>query len=118
MKQVVGSLLALAALLVSCKPAGSMNAIQPKAGSIEVPANGEFRIWRDTMHPSFTVTLSNPSGTQSCEVYRVTDTGNEKWVNPSLIAGKSLTVKVPSNGHLFFKNFNPNVFTLTYRVSE
>jgi hypothetical protein len=102
----------------SCKTTGTMANIQPKNGTIELPTNGEFRIWKGISHPSFTVTLSNPSETQSCEVYRVTNSGSEKWVSPSLQAGKSLTVTVPANGHLFFKNFNPNSLTIKYSVDN
>jgi hypothetical protein len=118
MKQLLSSLLVLSIILISCKSTGSMSAIQPKSGTIELPAKGELRIWKNTVHPAFTVTLTNPSATQSCEVYKVTDDGNEKWINPSLIGGKSLTVKVPANGHLFFKNFNDNIFTITYQINE
>jgi hypothetical protein len=92
--------------------------IQPKSGTMELPAKGEFRIWRGSIHPKFSVTLTNSSTTQSCEVYRVTDNGNEKWVSPSLQAGKTLTIKVPSNGHLFFKNFNDNILKIDYKVEE
>jgi hypothetical protein len=95
-----------------------MTDIQPKSGIIELPAKGEFRIWKGIKHPSFSVTLSNPSATQSCEVYQVKDNGSEKWVRPSLQAGKSLTVWVSSDGHLFFKNFNPNMLKIEYKVED
>lgn len=118
MKQLLSSILVLFITLTSCKSTGSISAIQPKSGTIELPAKGELRIWKDAIHPAFTVTLTNPSATQSCEVYKVSDEGTEKWINPSLLARKSLTVKVPANGHLFFKNFNDNVFTITYQINE
>ena len=118
MKKLFNSLLVLSIMLISCKSTGSIASIQPKSGKLTLPVKGELRIWKDILHPSFTVTLSNSSATQSCEVYTVNDSGYEKWVNPSLLAGTSLTVKVPANGHLFFKNFNNNVFTVNYQVNE
>ena len=118
MKKSVLALLLIIVLANSCKTAGAMATIQPKSGVIELPAKGEFRIWRGLTHPSFSVSLNNSSTTQSCEVYIVTANGNEKWVSPSLQAGKSLTVTVPSNGHLFFKNFNSNILKIEYQVEE
>jgi hypothetical protein len=107
-----------ALLIISsgCLSTGSMANIQPKAGTIDLPAKGEFRIWKDITHPGFSVTLKNPSATQSCEVYKVAGSGSEKWISPSLMAGKSLTISVPSNGHLFFKNFNDNVLKIDYVI--
>ncbi len=118
MKQLLFVFSAITIAFSACKSSGSMALIQPKEGTMELPEKGEFRIWRNIAHPSFSVTLSNPSATQSCEVYKVSDIGNEKWVSPSLQAGKSLTLTVPSNGHLFFKNFNPNVLKISYKISE
>jgi hypothetical protein len=118
MKQFVIGLLAIMTFSNSCKTTGTMATIQPKSGTIELPAKGEFRIWKDLTHPSFSVTLSNSSSAQSCEVYKVTDNGSEKWISPSLQAGKTLTLRVPSNGHLFFKNFNDNTLKIDYKVEE
>jgi hypothetical protein len=118
MKRFTLALLTIITIAISCKSTGSMAAIQPKQGAIELPEKGEFRIWKDVSHPSFTVTLSNPSATQSCEVYTVKSSGSEKWISPSLQAGKSLTITVPANGHLFFKNFNPNILKIDYKVEE
>jgi len=118
MKQLVIGLLAIMTFSNSCKTTGTMATIQPKSGTIELPAKGELRIWKGLVHPSFSVTLSNSSTTQSCEVYKVTDNGNEKWISPSLQAGKTLTLSVPSNGHLFFKNFNNNILKIDYKVEE
>lgn len=118
MKKVLFALLTIAALTYSCKSTGSMSAIQPKNGTIELPAKGELRIWRNTIHPSFNVILNNPAEKQSCEVYTVAENGNEKWISPSLQAGKSLTISVPSNGHLFFKNFNADILKIEYNVEE
>ena len=80
MKQLLFALITIATLTYSCKSTGSMSAIQPKSGTIELPTKGELRIWRNSIHPSFTVTLTNPAEKQSCEVYKVTGNGNEKWV--------------------------------------
>ncbi len=118
MKKSLLRLLVIITIACSCKSTGSMNAIQPKNGTIELPTKGEFRIWKDIVHPSFSVTLSNPSATQSCEVYTVKSSGSEKWISPSLMAGKTLTIIVPANGHLFFKNFNPNILKIDYKVEE
>ncbi len=118
MKQLVIGLLAIMTISISCKTTGTMANIEPKTGSIELPMKGEFRIWKGITHPSFSVTLSNSSPTQSCEVYKVSIIGNEKWVSPSLQAGETMTIKVPANGHLFFKNFNPNTLKIDYKVEE
>jgi hypothetical protein len=118
MKRFTLALLTIITIAISCKSTGSMAVIQPKQGTIELPEKGEFRIWKDVSHPSFTVTLSNPSATQSCEVYTVKSSGSEKWISPSLQAGKTLTITVPANGHLFFKNFNPNILKIDYKVEE
>jgi hypothetical protein len=118
MKQLVFGILAIMVVSNSCKTTGTMAAIEPKSGKMELPAKGEFRMWRGLAHPGFSVILTNPSTTQSCEVYKVTEYGNEKWVSPSLQAGKSLTVTVPANGHLFFKNFNNNILEIGYKIEE
>ncbi len=118
MKQVLFTLLTLATLTYSCKSTGSMAAIQPKTGTIELPAKGELRIWKDIIHPGFIVTLTNSAEKQSCEVYKVKESGSEKWIDPSLQAGKSLTISVPANGHLFLKNFNENILKIQYKVEE
>jgi hypothetical protein len=118
MKHFTLALLTIIIIAISCKSTGSMAVIQPKQGKIELPEKGELRIWKDVSHPSFTVILSNLSATQSCEVYTVKSSGSEKWISPSLQAGKSLTITVPANGHLFFKNFNPNILTIEYKVEE
>ena len=118
MKKLVFALLVMLTVSNSCKTTGTMATIQPKSGTMELPVKGEFRIWKGLTHPSFSVTLTNSSSTQSCEVYKVTDNGNEKWVSPSLQAGKTLTLTVPSNGHLFFKNFNDNILKIDYEVEE
>ena len=118
MKQLATVILATLALCQSCRTAESVAVIQPKVGTIDLPAKGEFRMWNKITHPSFSVTLVNASATQSCEVYKVSANGNETWINPSLQAGKTLTLTVPSDGHLFFKNFNDNVLAITYKVAE
>lgn len=118
MKKVALVIFAISAFVLSCKTVGTMASIDPKAGTIELPSKGEFKIWKDKIHPSFSVVITNPSSTQSCEIYKVTDSGSEKWIQPSLQAGKSITVKVPSNGHLFFKNFNTNTLSITYKIEE
>jgi hypothetical protein len=38
--------------------------------------------------------------------------------SPSLQAGKTMTITVPVNGHLFFKNFNPNTLKIDYNVED
>ncbi len=118
MKKLVIGLLAIITISYSCKSTGTMANIQPKTGSMELPMKGEFRIWNGITHPSFSVTLSNPSATQSCEVYKVSSIGIEKWVSPSLQSGKTMTITVPANGHLFFKNFNPNTLKINYIIQE
>ena len=109
-------LLFILSVMMSCGSTQSMTAIEPKSGTFDLPAKGEFRIWRGTSHPSFTVTLVNSSPNQSCEIYKVTSNGNEKWINPSLLANSTLRVTIPADGHLFIKNFNDTVLTISYKV--
>ncbi|MBC7587698.1 MAG: hypothetical protein H7178_04995 [Chitinophagaceae bacterium] len=118
MKQLFIAAIAAISFLSACKTTGNLNAIQPKFGTVELPVNDEYRLWQNTKHSSFTVVLTNPSATQSCEVYKVTSNGNEKWINPSLMAGKSLTFTVPSDGYVLFKNFNPNALQISYKLEE
>lgn len=95
----------------------NLSAIEPQKGKLDIPAKGELRVWRDVSHARFSVTLVNPSSNQSCEIYYVTSNGNEKWINPSLLANSKLTISIPTDGHLFIKNFNPNVLTISYVVN-
>jgi hypothetical protein len=118
MKQVISSVFLLSLLFASCSTSQGLTNIQPKSGTIEIPAKGEFRMWKGIAHSSFTVTLTNSSVTQSCELYKVKNNGTEKWVSPSLLANTSLEVDIPVDGHLFIKNFNDNVFSITYKVQE
>ena len=118
MKKSLSGILLIIALVFSCKTTGTIATIQPKSGIIELTAKGELRIWQGSEHPSFSVTLNNSATTQSCEVYNVTANGNERWISPSLQAGKALTLKVSSNGHLFFKNFNDNILKIDYQIKE
>jgi hypothetical protein len=108
--------LSIVSLLMSCNSQRSMTSIEPKSGKFELPAKGEFRMWKDVAHPSFTVMLINPAPKQSCEVYCVKSNGEEKWINPSLLANSKLSVTIPTDGHLFIKNFNDNVLTISYQI--
>ena len=105
-------------VLTACNTSQNLASIEPKSGTLQLPAKGELRIWDKAGHGSFLVTLTNPSKTQSCELYTVNSSGKEKWINPSLLAGSKLTVTIPQNGHLFIKNFNDNLLPVTYRVNE
>jgi hypothetical protein len=118
MNNLLFRFLIIISITSSCKSSASMATIEPKSGIIELPAKGELRIWKNIAHPSFTVTLTNNAPQQSCEIYTVKSNGSEKWVNPSLLANSTLTVTVPSDGHLFFKNFNPNMLTINYAVNQ
>ena len=118
MKQLFATLLLCGTIFSSCSSSQSITTIQPKSGTIEIPAKGEFRMWKNVKHGSFTVTLTNSSANQSVELYKVKSDGNEKWVSPSLLANSSLDVTIPADGHLFIKNFNPNIFSITYKIME
>ena len=61
MKRFTLALLTIITIVISCKSTSNLAVIEPKQGTIELPAKGEFRIWKDIAHPSFTVTLANPS---------------------------------------------------------
>lgn len=118
MKKLVFGLFSILILTICCKTTGTMATIEPKSGTIGLPTKGELRMWKGIIHPSFSVQLTNPSRSQSCEIYKVSDSGDEKWVSPSLLAGTTITLTVPSNGHLFFKNFNGNILNIKYEVIE
>ena len=118
MKQFLLAAVIFILLCAGCGSSQSIRNIIPKTGSIEIPAKGEFRMWRDFEHSSFTVTLTNSSPNQSVELYKVKSDGNEKWISPSLLASSSQQVTIPADGHLFIKNFNPNTFTITYKIAE
>ncbi len=118
MKQLFAILLLCSSVFIGCSSSHSITNIEPKNGSIEIPAKGEYRMWQNVQHGSFTVTLTNASPNQSVELYQVKSDGNEKWVSPSLLANSSLDVTIPADGHLFIKNFNSNTFTITYKIAE
>ena len=111
-------LITCSTILIGCSSSHGITNIKPKTGTIEIPAKGEFRMWKDVKHGSFTVTLTNSSSTQSVELYKVKSDGNEMWISPSLFANSSQQVTIPPHGHLFIKNFNPNTFTITYKIAE
>jgi hypothetical protein len=116
MKKILFLLSISVSILFSCSK--NIINIEPKAGSIEIPAKGELRIWKGIEHSSFTVKLTNTDPKQSVELYTVKNNGSEKWINPSLLANSSLMLTIPTDGHLFIKNFNPNNFKITYKISE
>ncbi len=111
-------LLLYSTFIISCSSSHGITNIEPKTGSIEIPSNGEFRMWKNIKHGSFTVLLTNFSPTQSIELYKVKSDGNETWISPSLLANSSQEVIIPADGHLFLKNFNPNAFIITYKIAE
>ncbi len=118
MKQIFLAVLFFAATFMSCNTTQSLLNIEPKKGTLQLPAKGEFRIWNNKEHAAFSVTLANSSVTQSCELYTVNSSGREKWVSPSLLANSELTITIPQNGHLFVKNFNDNVLPINYSITE
>lgn len=118
MKHLVFTAALFSITLFGCSSSKDLSKIIPKSGTIEIPAKGEFRMWKDIEHAAFTVTVTNSSANQSVELYRVKSSGAEKWISPSLLANSSLEVDIPSDGHLFIKNFNDNVFTITYKINE
>jgi hypothetical protein len=102
----------------SCSSFQGITNIQPKSGTIEIPSQGEFRMWKNVTHGSFTVTLTNNSPNQSVELYKIKSNGSEKWISPSLLANSTQQVTIPADGHLFIKNFNPNAFFIHYKILE
>ena len=118
MKPFFSMLLVCSAILIGCSSSHGITTIEPKTGTIEISASGEFRMWKDIKHGSFSVLLTNSSPSQSVELYTVKSAGNEKWISPSLLANSSQQVTIPADGHLFIKNFNPNTFTITYKIAE
>ncbi|MBO0930109.1 hypothetical protein [Fibrella aquatilis] len=118
MKKIIFVFLAIIVIANACNSSKNLASIQPKSGNLEVPAKGELRVWKDIKHPSFDVVLTNSNANQSCEIYYVKNNGIEKWINPSLQANSSQTVFIPTDGHLFIKNFNPNTLTINYKINE
>ena len=118
MKQFLFATVLFILLSTGCGSSHGITNIIPKNGTIQIPAKGEFRMWRDIKHDSFTVTLTNSSPNQSVELYKVKSDGNEKWISPSLLANSSQEVTIPADGHLFIKNFNDNTFNITYKIAE
>ena len=104
--------------IISCNSSRNLANIQPKSGIIEIPATGEFRIWNNVSHSNFEVLLTNDNEKQSCEIYLVKRNGKEKWISPSLLAKSNQTINIPTDGHLYLKNFNPNALTITYKIKE
>lgn len=49
------------AICASCSSSQGITHIQPVSGANELPAKGEFRMWKDVPHGSFKVRLSNSS---------------------------------------------------------
>lgn len=97
---------------VSCK---SLD-ITPKQGTITVPAKGEIRQWQNTEHGSFSIHLENKSIKNSCEAYKVSATGSEKWISPSLLANGTIDFSIASNGSLLLKNFSEETITVNYKI--
>ncbi len=111
-------LLGIICLFISCQSTKNLLKIEPKSGQLEIPAKGELRVWNQVEHSGFVVILTNTNPTQSCELYSVKSDGTEKWISPSLLANSTESVSIPENGHLFIKNFNPNVLTIQFKVKE
>lgn len=118
MRKVTFLFLASTLMAMSCNSSQNLVNIQPQMGNLEIPAKGELRVWKDLKHASFDVVLTNANTAQSCEAYYVKRDGTEKWISPSLLANSKLTVHIPSDGHLFLKNFNPNTFTIAYEIKK
>ena len=118
MKKFIFFFLAIIVIAVACNLSRNLANIKPNSGNLEIPAKGELRVWKDIKHPSFDVVLTNSNTNQSCEIYYVKSNSTEKWINPSLQANSSQTVSIPTDGHLFIKNFNPNSLTISYKINE
>ena len=100
-------------LAISCK---SLD-INSKQGTFVVPAKGELRQWQNIEHNSFSLHLENKSVKNSCEAYKVTANGNEKWISPSLLKGGTLDFTILSDGSLLLKNFSDENITVEYTIN-
>jgi hypothetical protein len=118
MNKSIFAFMAIVVFAIFCTSSRSLTIIQPKSGNLEIPANEELRVWKEIKHPRFDVVLTNQNANQSCEIYYVKSDGTEKWIKPSLQAKSSQTVTIPTDGHLFVKNFNPNSLTINYKINE
>ena len=78
MKLFFVMLLLCSSIFTNCYSSYGITNVEPKTGAVDVPANGEYRLWKDVKHGSFTVLLTNSSRSQSVELYKVKANGNEK----------------------------------------
>lgn len=109
----ISILIILIAFQSSCKSID----ISPKEGVIKVPAKGEIRVWQNLEHGAFSLHLENQSIKNSCEAYKVSAFGTQKWISPSLLANKTLDFSIPSNGSLLLKNFSDEEITVSYKIN-
>ncbi len=86
-----------------------------KTGTVIVPAKGTTKIWENTKHESFAVTLSNLSTLNSCEIY-ILKKRSKKWFSPSFFPHSDLKIYVPTNGALLLENFSNEDITITYVI--
>ena len=103
----------LIVLAISCKSVD----INPKQGTFVVPAKGESRQWQNVEHNSFSLHLENISVKNSCEAYKVSANGKEKWISPSLLKGGTLDFTIPTDGSLLLKNFSAENITVNYTIN-
>ncbi|MEC4004199.1 hypothetical protein OX283_006000 [Flavobacterium sp. SUN052] len=109
----ISILLILISFQFSCKSVD----ISPKEGTIKVPPKGEIRMWQNIEHSSFTLHLENKSSKNSCEAYKVSSSGNQKWISPSLLAKKSLDFTISSNGSLLLQNYSEEELIVNYTIN-
>jgi hypothetical protein len=118
MKNSILFLTMLLTVVASCNSNRNLTAIQPKQGTISIPAKGELALWKNIKHNGFSVAFTNNNPKASCEIYRVNKNGFEKWINPSLLANSKIAVAVANDGYVFFKNFNDTPLTISYLIEN
>jgi hypothetical protein len=118
MKKYILIFTAMVTLLAACSSNRMATNIEPKQANISIPAKGELVLWKNVTHNSFSVQFINENEKASCEIYKVTKAGKEKWINPSLLGSSKITISVPTDGYVYFKNFNTNALAISYKILE
>ncbi|MCU0467726.1 MAG: hypothetical protein MUF58_03925 [Arcicella sp.] len=99
---------------MSCKTEQLDSSIE-KVGDFTVPPKGEIRVWNNTLHPSFTVKLTNNSSINACEVYLV-ENDVDTWNRPSLFPKEVKRLKVAKNGSVFIQNYSTEPIKIGYEI--
>lgn len=111
---IIKSITCSVLVMVSAASCKAQEAVSPKSGKIEIPAKGNLTLWAGK-HGSFRATFSNPNEKAAVELYTGKG-GRNKWISPSLLAKKSITVKVAEDGYVFIENYNSSKIEIEVEI--